>query len=131
MPSIHDWREFQKFRDGSLEVRAARQQTRNEFQRAALDANQVTGIPEWDTFATYVNGLCQLYRQQNDQFRRALERPDADDNDVLRLNKLVVHNNIRIETLLQVIRFPAEVKERFAQLERETAATQETANAAG
>lgn len=121
MPTIEDWHDLQKRRAAAPEAVAARHQIRAEFHRAALDAEQVTGIEQWDTFSTYVNGLVALYQRQNDQFRRAIERTDAEDAEVLRINREIVHNRIRIETLLAVIRFPMEVKDRMAQLEKEMA----------
>lgn len=100
-------------------VDPARQQLRAEFTRAALDAAAVTGIPQWDTFCTYVQGWVEQLAQQNDAYRQVLERETlVDAEEIARLRLSIIGNNIRIDVFRKVMAFPRNVVERAQEMEK-------------
>lgn len=109
-----DYDEFQK---RIRPAAAALPTIRQEFRRAALDMAQVTGIPQWDVFSTYVNGWLERLSIQNDNLRRAMEAPTlTDENEIRALRQAIITNNIRVDTLREVIAFPRQVLEADAAM---------------
>ena len=119
MPSIAEWRESQE-RIAAALAPAQQEQLRRaqgEFARAALDMSQVTSIPQWDQFSTYVNGWIFEIERGNAALRRTLESDSEFDPAIIaRAREMLVRNNIRIDTLRKVIAFPQQIMEQAASL---------------
>ncbi|MFZ2652451.1 MAG: hypothetical protein WA210_20310, partial [Burkholderiaceae bacterium] len=87
------------------------------LRRAAVDAANLSGIPQWDTFCTYVQGWIARIERNTAGMRSRMEHADlTDDGEILRLRQGIVLNNTRIETLLQVIRFPTDILDANGQI---------------
>ena len=124
MPSIAEWRESQE-RIAAALAPAQQEQLRRaqgEFARAALDMSQVTSIPQWDQFSTYVNGWIFEIERGNAALRRTLESDSEFDSAVIaRAREMLVRNNIRIDTLRKVIAFPQTIMNEAASQQPMTA----------
>lgn len=119
-----DRTEFDEFRKRAGLADAQLPHIRQEFHRAALDMTQITGIPQWDVFSTYVNGWIDRLSKQNDSLRRAMESPSlTDEAEIRALRQAIITNNIRMDTLREVIAFPRQVLEAEAAI---NAANKET-----
>lgn len=79
-------------------------------QRAAVHADLLTGVAEWDRFLTYIQGAIEQTEAQRDTFLATLSDPHlVDDVETRRVRMAVIACNERIGAWKVVIELPKDL----------------------